>query len=289
MDNYLVYNGKFLLSNTPILQAGNRGFQYADGLFESIRVINGKPLFLNAHYQRLKEGAEQLSISFPENWTFLFFADLFQKLISLNNLSSGRARLSINREIGSGYNPTHKDVSFILELYPLDQAIYALNKNGISIDVYDKQVKYPSKLNSFKTLNAQLYIMALADVALKNIDDALVLNQAGNIIEASASNVFFVKDECIYTPPLSDGGVGGIMRMQVINIALEAGIKVFECHTTEDYLLDADEVFLTNAIKGIQWVVSFKHKRYYHKMSYKLLELLNNHVINLTMDLRENE
>ena len=82
----------------------------------------------------------------------------------------------------------------------------------------------------------------------------------------------------LYTPHLEDGCVGGTMRMQVINSALENEIKVYETSLTPQNLLAADEIFLTNAIKGIQWVGSYRTKRYFHKISDVLIERLNQKV-----------
>lgn len=289
MDNYLVNNGHFILSNTPIMRAGNRGFQYADGLFESIRVIHGKPLFLSDHLNRLFEGANALQLHLPETWSIAFFEDLFQKLIALNNITSGRARLSVFRAFGGNYLPLEKDVEYLLELYPMEEEAFELNKNGLAVDTYENEIKHNTHLANFKTLNAQLYVLARIDASSRNLDDALLLNDAKHIIEASSSNLFFVKNEQLYTPPLADGAVGGIMRMQLINLAIELGVPVFECHITPALLLDADEIFLSNAIKGIQWVVSFRNKRYFHKLSNYLLSQLNVLATNLVMDLPETE
>lgn len=289
MDNYLVNNGHFVLSNTPIMRAGNRGFQYADGLFESIRVIHGKPLFLTDHLNRLFEGASVLQLKLPETWSLTFFEDLFQKLIALNNIKAGRARLSVFRAFGGTYLPLEKDVEYILELYPIEEEVFTLNKNGLAVDTYENQIKHKTHLSNYKTLNAQLYVLARIDASSRNLDDALLLNETNQIIEATSSNLFFVKNERLYTSPLSDGAVGGIMRMQLINLAIELGVPVFECHITPELLLDADEIFMSNAIKGIQWVVSFRNKRYFHKMSNYLLSQLNELATNLVMDLPETE
>jgi aminodeoxychorismate lyase len=289
MDNYLVHNGHFVLSNTPIIAAGNRGFLYADGLFESIRVIQGKPLFLENHLTRILEGAEVLSLHIPETWDVDFFEDVFQKLITLNGISSGRARLCISRVFGGHYQPNQKEVDYILELYPLATEMYELNKTGLAIDVYSSQCKHVTSLSGYKTMNAQLYVMAMIHAGEKKLDDALIINVNNRIAESCTSNIFFVKNNALYTPPLSEGGVGGIMRMQVINLAIELDIQVFESHIYPETLLQADEIFLSNAAKGIQWVVSFRNKRYFHKMSSLLVDGLNEKVISLVTDLPESE
>ena len=127
----------------------------------------------------------------------------------------------------------------------------------------------------FKNIHAQIYIQAAIYAQEKNIGDVLVLNSDDNIIEATSSNVFLVSGGDLYTPKLSSGPVGGVMRATIINLAISMGIKVFECNLTPQELLKADEVFLTNAVQGIKWVSSYRTKRYFNKTANKLLDAFN--------------
>jgi branched-chain amino acid aminotransferase len=119
----------------------------------------------------------------------------------------------------------------------------------------------------------------------KGLDDCLLQNYKLGIIEATSSNLFIVSNGVLYTPSLEDGCVGGIMRMQVINIALENQIKVYECNLNPQNLLAADEIFLTNAINGIQWVGSYRTKRYFNEMSRRMIGLLNDEVKSISKTL----
>ena len=127
----------------------------------------------------------------------------------------------------------------------------------------------------FKNIHSQIYIQGAIYAQEKNIGDVLILNSDNNIIEATSSNVFLVSGGELYTPKLSSGPVGGVMRATVINLAIEMGIKVFECNLTPQELLKADEVFLTNAVQGIKWVSSYRTKRYFNKTACKLLDAFN--------------
>jgi branched-chain amino acid aminotransferase len=98
----------------------------------------------------------------------------------------------------------------------------------------------------------------------------VLLNQSGNVCEAISSNLFVVINGAIYTPPLSEGCVAGIMRQLVIELASEVRQKVFETQLRPSDLLMADEVFLTNSIVGIKWVGAYKNKKYQHKISSML-------------------
>jgi branched-chain amino acid aminotransferase len=136
-------------------------------------------------------------------------------------------------------------------------------------------MKPKNKYSSFKTTNAYFYVNAIIDAKQKGLGDNLLVNEKNNIIESTNSNFFIVSNGVLYTPPLSSGCVGGTMRMKVINLALENGIKVYESSITAGHLLSCDEIILTNAIQGVKWVRSYKTKRFFHKISDKMIELLN--------------
>jgi branched-chain amino acid aminotransferase len=109
-----------------------------------------------------------------------------------------------------------------------------------------------------------------------NLDDCLILNDRGNPIESISSNLFIVKNNTLLTPSIESGAVAGIMREQLIETALKLNITVYDdCLLTSDDLLEADEIFLSNAINGIRWVVAFKDRRYFNKTSRILIEELN--------------
>ena len=109
----------------------------------------------------------------------------------------------------------------------------------------------------------------------KGLDDVLLSNNEGGILESTSANLFVVSNGVLYTPGLEEGCLAGTMRMQIINIALANGMKVYECNILPQNLLVADEIFLTNAIQGIQWVGGYRTKRYFNNVSKILVELLN--------------
>lgn len=107
-------------------------------------------------------------------------------------------------------------------------------------------------------------------------DDCLLLNERQNLVEGISSNLFVVKDGVLFTPSLESGSVNGIMREQIIQIALNLGITVYDdCIIKPEQLKDADEIFLSNAIVGIRWVVAFEERRYFNRSAKILIEELN--------------
>ena len=120
-----------------------------------------------------------------------------------------------------------------------------------------------------------IYILASIKAAESGLDDLLISNEKGGILESSSSNLFVVSNGVLYTPGLDEGCLAGTMRMLIINLALKNGIKVYECNILPQNLLAADEIFLTNAIKGITWVSGYRTKRYFNNMSKKMTAILN--------------
>ena len=285
---YLVVNGNYLLASEPVFKVNNRAFAYGDGVFETIRVMNGKPLGLSAHFARLMAGLEALKIEIPHYFNQERIEEHMLQLLEKNGISKGgRVRFSVYRNTGGFYSPEDHELSYALTAEPLPSNLFQLNDTGIAIDSFLDIKKSINKLANLKLTNAQLYILASIDAQERKLGEGLILNDAGNIIEGSTSNIFLVSNGVLYTPSLSDGCVAGTMRMQIINMALAKEIKVYECNITPQRLLSADEVFLTNAIVGVKWVARYRSKRYYHKMASSFIDWLNEKYFSSTMDLQE--
>jgi branched-chain amino acid aminotransferase len=102
------------------------------------------------------------------------------------------------------------------------------------------------------------------------------LNESGNIVEGISSNIFLIKGDSISTPPLKDGPVAGIMRKKILKIADSNGLKIeFENSLNETHLLQADEVFFTNSISGIKWILAYKDRRYFNNLAHQFVDKLN--------------
>lgn len=257
----------------------NRAFKFGDGVFESIRVSNGKTLFLEHHVSRLIAGAKAMKIKVPNDWNYAYFNALLADLLIQNNIKEGgRVRLSLFRSGEGAYHPTTNEASFFVEMIPIANNFFELNEEGLTINIYKEMKKSLDQFSRFKTLNSILYVQAAIHANENNLNDSLILNKDGNIIESSSSNIFIVSNGVLYTPPLDDGCVGGIMRMNIINVALSNKIKIYECSLKPQNLLIADEVLLTNSIKGIEWVGGFQNKRYYNNLSKKIIDLINKQI-----------
>lgn len=275
-DSYCIYNGHLIHLYEPAISFNNRAFRYGDSLFESIRFSKGKALFLADHIKRIKLGMTVLRMNVPSEFNTTNIESLISHLISQNNITTdARVRLTIFRNEGGYYTPETNDISFLIETEPLDGIGYQLNQKGLWVDVYAEIKKPVTKIANLKTGSALLYVMAGITKTSLKLDDCLLVNDNGTIIESINSNIFVVKNGTLYTAPVSDGCIDGVMRKQILAIAAHCKILAFEQSLTVHTLTNGDEVFLTNAIKGIQWVGQFKNKFYTNQKAVLFTEKLN--------------
>lgn len=271
---FYCYNNKFFDINQASFVI-NRAMKYGDGLFESIRVIDGKPQFYSLHIERLRKGMEFLKIEYHQQQFEEIKVCIEQLLIKNEINKGGRIRLTLFRSGGGTYIPQTNKPYYFIETEPISVNEYQLNTRGFSIDVAEENKIYFNPLLRFKTLNSLPYVMASMEKDKKLVDELVLLNTTGNIVEATKSNIFLVFGNTLYTPLLSEGCLDGVMRKIVIQIAKQIGLKVAEGQLPINYLERADELFLSNSVQGISWVGSYHKKRYFNKVSRKLIEVLN--------------
>lgn len=232
-------------------------------------------MFLRDHITRLKLGMTVLRMNLPAEFNTENIHEQIMQLLKHNtHAPNARIRLTVFRNEGGYYTPETNDISFLIESDEIEGP-YELNQKGFWVDMYSDLKKPLNKLSNLKTANALFYVMAgLAKQSMK-LDECFLINDAGTICESISSNIFIVKNGTIYTPPLSEGCVAGIMRKQIMNLATQNKILTFESPITINTLMNGDEVFLTNSIKGIQWVGQFKQKYYTNKLAQLFTDKLN--------------
>jgi len=274
--SYVFHKGEFLSDASATIAKDNRAFRFADGFFESMRIVNGKALYLEGHFARIIATAAALKIHPSEDFSLEMLRAQVQELLQRNGITAGgRMRITFYRKSTGFYLPKQDEMTYFIEAEPLPDNEFVLNSTGRLVDIFMDFKKEVNKLSVFKTLNCQLYVQAAIHARDKGLDEALIQNNKLSIIESNSSNLFIVSNGVLYTPTLEDGPVAGTMRMNIINLALENKIKVYECTLNPHNLLAADEMFLTNAVRGIEWVVGYRTKRYFNDMSKKLITILN--------------
>lgn len=273
---YLNNNDEILESEGYSIKSGNRSHLYGDGVFESVRIFNGQPINLENHISRMLEGAKRIKMRPPSFYNVEFFKTRIIALIEKSQIhGGGKCRISLDRARGGTFKPESNEVEFIIEVSQMDVSRFELNPKGIEVDIYTELKKQKNILSNFKTKNGLIYIMAAIAAKEKGLGDLLITNEIGGIIESSSANLFVVSNGVLYTPGLEEGCLAGTMRMQIINLAIKQGIKVYECNILPQNLLVADEIFLTNAISGITWVSGYRTKRYFNVVATKLVQMLN--------------
>lgn len=273
---YILHNDEFVIINHPILTAANRGFRYGDGLFETMRMCNGKLKFAELHADRLRAGMKALKIDGSILLDEYFLKQKTAELCKKNKLKDNvRFRLSVYRAGDGLYTPSSNKFGYVMEASALHEDNYELNKKGLIIDVFDELTKPVNSLSNCKTSNSLLYVMAGLYKKQHRLDDAFILNQHGFLCESISSNIFVVYDKQIYTPALSEGCVAGVMRNVVMGMARAHDIAVIEAQINPEILKAAEEVFITNAISGIRWVMGYGRKRYFNEITKLLSAKLN--------------
>jgi len=269
-------NGTLFPADQTLFKAGNRAFLYGDRLFETIRYQNGKLLFWEDHYFRMMGGACILRMEIPIHFNIEFFEDEIIKTIEACKLASNSARvhLSIYRADGGLYRPTDRSFDYLIEVEKLQSSDLCLNDKGLEIDVFHDHLKPKQALSNFKGANSMISVLSSIYAHENGLDEAIILNSESHICETTASNIFVVIGKSIYTPALSTGCVDGIVRKQIIENASSWGYTLEEKNMKTFELIMADEIFLTNSIRGIQWVSAYKNKTYRNEVTSGIFDKL---------------
>ncbi len=247
---YFFFNNKFYETNTSVITAESKAFRYGELVFETMRFRNGSIQFWDAHYQRLITAAKVLHFQFPKLVTQPILQKQIESLLQKNRLHNARVRLTVFKGNGGLFENDEQAFNILIETYNLQHEDYMLNENGLDLCVYRDLKKQYDILSAYKTGNHLLYNLAAHFAKQQKTNEAIVLNANDNIADTTISNLFIIKNEQIITPPITDGGVAGIMRQYLIS----NNQNIIQQSITIDELYAADAVFLTNSIKGIQWV-----------------------------------
>jgi branched-chain amino acid aminotransferase len=272
---FINYNGEIVPAETKLLSVNNRAFRYGDSLFESMRMMKGELKFANLHADRLQRGMKALKMDGYSQMDTWFLNEKAGDLARRNKARHGRLRLAVFRDAEGLYTPVQNKTGWCLEIQPLDEPRYFLNSKGLIMDVFSELKKPTGYLSNIKTGSALLYVMAGIYKTQNKLDDVFIINQEGFLCEASSSNVFVWYQNHLYTPALSEGCVEGVMRGVVIDLAKNNNIPITEAQINPDILYEAEEVFLTNATRGIQSVMGFGVRRYFNEVSKLLTDELN--------------
>jgi branched-chain amino acid aminotransferase len=255
MKPKIYINGKILPEGKAVVSVFDRGLNYGDGLFETIKSYNGKPAFLNGHLRRLKSGAALIGIS--PSLLKPFERDIklgiLEKLLEANGLEKGEAyiKIIITRGVDKGGHAPVKGINptVIIIAKELDCGkIARLQKKGVKA-VLVKGVL--SAMPELKTLNYLPNVIAKIEAVKRGAFEGLFVNKRGFITEGSSTNIFIFSKGVLITPLVRETALPGVTRKTIIELAIKAGLKVRQCHITERSLFECGEAFLTNSISEV--------------------------------------
>ncbi len=268
--NEINLNGRVINSEEKLVGKDHRGLKYGDGLFESIRMLNGKMPFLSDHLRRLNRGMKFLKINQPKHFNTAFFRKEIKRISGLKK--NARIRLSVFRASGGLYTPNDNTPLYLIECQSLNDHHWKWFKKGLKVKICPTIQLPITPWSGFKTSNSLPYILAGLWKKEAGLDDCILLNQQGFVAEASSSNLFYFKNKVLYTPTDQSGAILGVMRKQVIKLAKKNGIKLIKKDILPTELMTADEVFLTNAVQGIRWVKKLEKVQLKNNDTFDLFE-----------------
>ncbi|WP_142783335.1 aminotransferase class IV [Changchengzhania lutea] len=271
------FNGT-ILEDSKQLSVQNRGYAYGDSLFETIRTSYGKILFWEDHYFRLMASMRIMRMEIPMNFTMEFLENEIQTTLKANHLSnaSARIKLSVFRNDGGLYLPESNHISFVVTTKPIENDFYIFDDGAYEVDLFKDFFVSPGLLSTLKTNNKAINVVGSIYAQENNLSNCLLLNTNKHVVEALNGNIFVIKKHIIKTPPLSDGCLKGVMRKQIIEIIVELpDYQLFEESVSPFELQQADEIFITNVITGVQPISKYRKKLFKNDISKVLLQKLN--------------
>ena len=279
MQRLIHLNGQIIPASEAGIDLSNRAFRYGDGLFETIRLTKGKALFFPLHYSRFVLGMDTLQYEIPEEWAIRTLQDWIENLAEEAGIENGRVRMTAWRTGAGLYTPEALSPELLIEISPMDGPWYTWPKAGIKVDLSEEVQVGTAAWERVKKNSAIPYVLAAIERKKRGVDDLLLRNQAGRLVEATSSNIHVWLDGKLITPPEEEGGIPGVMSRVLIKIARREGIRTERRPLELGDLEQAKELFLTNVISGMRWVESYRDKKFANDFAFGLFGKLEEKVL----------
>jgi branched-chain amino acid aminotransferase len=234
---------------------------YGRGVFTTLAVYNSQPFQWSKHWQRLAAHAARLDIDHT-GCTEKSVGEAVHKLIAVNQVKDGRARVTMLARNAGDMWKAKLSSTRKTDLLIMTGAPHRVSQNGLSLAVSPYRVNTFSPLSGIKSLNYLEHLLSKEEARSRDFDEAVVLNERGEIVSATTANIFWAKNGTLHTPSLSSGALAGITRECVIDIADKHFIPLVEGVYEMGDLVEADEIFLTSSGIGVAPVTTFDFRRY---------------------------
>jgi branched-chain amino acid aminotransferase len=277
MTKYAIKNGEIHEESSLKTSYFSRSVKYGDGFFETIYLFNGKILYWHLHAERLAKTAKLLHFNLPQDWDANYFSEMILKLAKSNDISSGRVTIVFTRDVEGYYLPTGNGFHYVIQVSKMNKKDkpYELNSEGLKLGEYRELIKNSNYTSTLKCNNAMIYVMASLFASKQGFDETLIFNENGRVSECISSNIILLKNGSLVTPPFNEYAIDGIMKKVVLQKAEAYGYKVDQYPIHSEDLFSAQEVWLTNVIKGLQWVKEYRGKVFEDNSAKQMVSLIN--------------
>lgn len=274
MTEIAFYDNRFVDASRPFLNFDDRAFRYGDGLFESMVAFKGVVPLLPYHYERLQHSSDILQMKLPPSFNYDWLKTLVAELLLRNGLRNARLRLQASRAEGGYYLPDSNEVNLLLTCTPI--ANNSFEWSSIKADFSPYRVD-PGVLSNLKTTSKIQHVMSALHAQKVGAQECFLFNVKGTLAESVSANVFLVLNDMIVTPALTNGGVNGVMRRFVI-AQLEKQYKIVQSDVLMKDIDEADEIFLTNAVRGLMSVAVVGSTVYSDRFTRTIFSQINERI-----------
>ena len=258
----VIYLNKVMLEATKARVAPvSSAMLYGRGVFTTVAIYTGRPFLWPEHWRRLSAHAAKLNVE-TAGLNERNVGEALRKLVSVNQVKGGRARVILLARSGRDVWRTKKEGTRKTDLLILTGEPQRVPATGMSLAVSPYRVNTMSPLTGIRSLNYLEQVLSWEEAQTRDFDEAVMLNERGEIVSATMANLFWFKDGTLHTPALSTGAIAGITRAAVIELAEKQFIPVIEGVYELADLTDADEIFLTSASLGVAQVTTFDFRQY---------------------------
>lgn len=248
------------------------------GVFTTLRVYHGRPFLFEEHWQRLEENAARIGL--PLTWSKEEVSNGLLELIAANRLDEGKARISLIQGENLYWrtrNP-REETDLLIFTAPLLKADYT----EVCMTISPYRVHSSSPMTGIKSLNYLQPLLTIREAEARGFEEAVVLNERGEVIGAGLANLFWVRGGVLYTPVLSTGCLAGVTRRLVLKLARRLRLEVVEGAFHSEQVLGAEEVFLTSSTRELTTVAAINHHKFQsrpHSIFEKLLRAFKETII----------
>ncbi len=272
------YNGELIADTADFLEHSNRGFRWGDALFEEVRVIDGRPVFWEAHYFKLMASMRILRMEIPASFTMEYLEEQLVRTVKANALETLTAlvRISVFRLGGAVLSAIDEKVGFIMDGAPMSNPFYQIQDAPYEVEIFKDYYLNADMLSNLDTTDKLLQVIASVYATENGYQDCLLVNGNKQVVATIYGNLFLLSGTTLKTPPLQDGCTNGVIRKEVIEIVEHSGeFEMAEASISPFELQKADELFVVNVKEGIIPITKYRKKEYDSQAAKALIGKLN--------------